>query len=425
MNRFLRIVCLIMILAGGGMTAQAETTYRFPRPEFESGYQLPETTTPVPPILDYQYLDLGVLIFTLALGAYFVVRRRSRRATFVLMLFALFYFGFWRHAAAYLIRSPQNIAHALADPQYAVPLFVLVCFSLPLLVALFFGRIFCSTVCPFGAIQDILLVRPVKLPRWLTSCLGLPPYVFLGLAVVMAVTGAGFIIGRFNPYMGVFRFGTSFALFMFAGAMLIAAVFIGRPFCRFLCPYGIILSWFSFLSRNHMEITSHCIKCGKCHAACPFNAIFKPTADSSYHERHRASRRYTVVAGLLFPVVVGVAVWAGGQLDGPLSLLHERVRLAQRVHLEEQGTVEGTTLESEAFRQASDTSTGELYRQAARIRQQYRVAGWGLGGFLGTVFMVKILFLCSWPYRDRFSIDKAYCVSCARCVSVCPTKDRV
>ena len=35
------------------------------------------------------------------------------------------------------------------------------------------------------------------------------------------------------------------------GILLVSGVFIARPYCRFLCPYGILLRWASLFSRWH------------------------------------------------------------------------------------------------------------------------------------------------------------------------------
>ena len=46
-------------------------------------------------------------------------------------------------------------------------------FVLPLVVALFFGRAFCGGVCALGAIQELVVLRPVQVPRRLDRALGL------------------------------------------------------------------------------------------------------------------------------------------------------------------------------------------------------------------------------------------------------------
>ena len=59
-----------------------------------------------------------------------------------LSIFSLLYFGFWRKGCVCAIGSVQNVALALFDPGYAVPLGVAAFFVLPLAFALFAGRAF-------------------------------------------------------------------------------------------------------------------------------------------------------------------------------------------------------------------------------------------------------------------------------------------
>ena len=71
---------------------------RFPPPEFESGYRLPEMA-PLPAArpAPYEYADAALLVAGLLLASYLILRRRSRRAVFALMIGVLFYFGFVRN----------------------------------------------------------------------------------------------------------------------------------------------------------------------------------------------------------------------------------------------------------------------------------------------------------------------------------------
>ena len=48
---------------------------------------------------------------------------------------------------------------------------VIAFFFLPLVAALLFGRVFCGGVCPLGAVQDLVLLRPVTVPEKLDRVL--------------------------------------------------------------------------------------------------------------------------------------------------------------------------------------------------------------------------------------------------------------
>ena len=82
------------------------------------------------------------------------------------------YFGFYREGCVCPIGSIQNVAVALTDPQYSIPMVVTATFFLPLVMAVFFGRAFCGGVCALGAMQELVLVKPVQVPPRLDRALG-------------------------------------------------------------------------------------------------------------------------------------------------------------------------------------------------------------------------------------------------------------
>ncbi len=86
------IIWIAVLCFSAGAASALE---RFPPPEFESGYEFPSTTTPHPQQDIYEYIDVIVLLAALSLASYLVLRKRSRRAVFILMVFSLLYFGFW------------------------------------------------------------------------------------------------------------------------------------------------------------------------------------------------------------------------------------------------------------------------------------------------------------------------------------------
>ena len=153
---------LLTLLATSALAAQ-----RFPPPDFESGHKLPLTTAPAAREIWFQYLDIAVLAASLGIATWLVFRKRSRKGLMALSVFSILYFGFWRKGCVCAIGSVQNVALGLADHSYAVPIVVTAFFVLPLLFALFAGRTFCAGVCPHGALQDWVLLKPLKLPPWL------------------------------------------------------------------------------------------------------------------------------------------------------------------------------------------------------------------------------------------------------------------
>lgn len=172
-----------------------------------------------------------------------------------------------------------------------------------LLITLIFGRIYCSTVCPLGTLQDIFIRRKRKftfresgkLIRWavpmaalLLGALGvrtlivlLEPFALsarLGHNLVEPVASEFWhliiiTLRRFDIFLRPLPMALEIsalllALFQLAG--LIALVFArGRLYCNSLCPVGAILSLLSRFSFFGIKINrDKCVECGKCSTAC-------------------------------------------------------------------------------------------------------------------------------------------------------------
>ena len=253
---------------------------RFPKPEFESGYEQPSPATPEPRSAFMEYIDVFVLLAVLSLASWFALRKRSRKGILWLSVFSLLYFGFYREGCVCPVGSIQNVVLSFFDPAYTISITVLLFFLLPLIFALIFGRVFCAAACPLGAIQDLLIVKPMASPAWLNKTLGFIPYIYLSLAILFAATGTDFIICRYDPFVGFFRMEGQFLIIVLGISLLIFGMFYARPYCRIFCPYGVLLGWMSGFSKWHLSITpAECIQCKLCANSCPFDAIDYPTDD--------------------------------------------------------------------------------------------------------------------------------------------------
>lgn len=156
--------------------------------------------------------------------------------------------------------------------QLGVPLplaiVVLVAF---IVLALLFGRAFCGYVCPIGAVQELIQHLPTKKIRIGNKTI---PFLFrlafLGAFLIAALL---FSVGLLK-YLGVrdfFHLDATSALFYVFISLLILSTFVYRPFCRFMCPYGVLLSLAAIRSRFKLQRNDECTECGECEVICPTN----------------------------------------------------------------------------------------------------------------------------------------------------------
>lgn len=409
---------LVCLMSGGVVRADR----RFPPPDFESGYVFPEEVHPAARALGLEYLDVAVLIVALGLASWLILKARSRRGVVGLSIFSLLYFGFYREGCICAIGSVQNVALALFDSSYALPLITLIFFAAPLATALFFGRGFCAAVCPHGALQDLVLVRPVRVPRWLEQGLGVIPFVYLGAGVVFAATGSAFIICRWDPFVPLFRLSGSMGLVLLGLAFVVVGMFVGRPYCRFMCPYGALLRLASMVSKWNVRITPDtCTQCRLCEDSCPYGVIREPVEVRLNQAELSGERRRFLWLLVLVPALVVGGGWLGSRFMGAQAHTHAEVALAELLLTQqsELARTELSTAEELALSRA-ERMRAELLPSAVEKRRSLMAGGWVFGGLLGLVIGVKLLGFSFWRRTTDYEPDRGGCFGCARCFSYCP-----
>lgn len=392
---------------------------RFPRPEFESGYVYPEHQMPLQRAPFWEYVDLGVLIGALSLASWLALKKRSREGLVWLSVFSLAYFGFFREGCVCSVGSVQNVALALFNNSYTIPLTALLFFLIPLIYALAFGRVFCAGVCPLGAIQELTGFRPVKLPKPVESVMISLPFVYLGISVLAAATESQFLICRYDPFVGIFRLDAPHTMIIFGALLLLAGIFINRPYCRYLCPYGVLLNIFSRFSSKHLTITpAECTDCRLCEDVCPYDAILPSDIPSPAGEPSRERRRFLIYLALVPLFAIGGAILFRN-LSPALTRLNTNVQLAREIRAEKENGTPAVSKAAAAFKEAGKTED-ELFAEEIKIHERFRKGSLWLGLFLGLSFGLSLVSLSTRTRRTDYVPHKGKCYSCGRCFRYCP-----
>ena len=372
-------LALYLLLLSISLTALGEA--RFPPPDFvETSHQIPLTATPQARALLMSYLDVVVLAGALGLATWMVYG--STLAQGPGLALALFD-GLFRVLAKRLRLRHRFAPERCLGPRGQQLRPALGCAGFLCLAA---GRDplrrpgFCAGVCPHGALQDLLLLKPVKIPPWLENGLSLLPFVYLGVGVLFAATGSTFLICQDHPFIPIFRLSGRTLMVLTGVGFLLLSVFVGRPYCRFLCPYGALLKLGATVSKRRVRVTPDtCTQCRLCEHSCPFGAMREPQASNPDPATLALDRRRLTWLIVLAPVLIAALGWLGSRFSTPASRLHATVSLAEHFVREHDAPPKTGALSPDdlAFERARQNPRA-LLTEAAAIRHRFKIGGWVL-----------------------------------------------
>jgi len=152
-----------------------------------------------------------------------------------------------------------------------------------LVVGIISNKSICGWGCQLGLAQDLLFRVPTpkwKPPFWLSNGVRIVAF----LALIGGIVFASFDwIARVDPFM-LFSFKLVIPALLFVAVILIASLFIYRPWCQFLCPFGLVSWVLEQMSIMRPRIDrDECLKCRLCVDACPTGAMKDFYDDKKIH----------------------------------------------------------------------------------------------------------------------------------------------
>ncbi|MFB6112851.1 MAG: 4Fe-4S binding protein [Halodesulfurarchaeum sp.] len=165
--------------------------------------------------------------------------------------------------------------------------------------AVVFHRGVCSWVCPIGLLEEALgrlgiriADRKIEPPKYVDWALRSIKYLLLAFfikVVFIDFSGTAALAFLSSPYNKVaavkmLEFWLSLGPTAIAvlGVLGVASLVVQNAWCRYLCPYGALLSLIGFLSPATVDVSrdpSACDDCGLCTTACP-NYVDVQSADT-------------------------------------------------------------------------------------------------------------------------------------------------
>ncbi len=187
-------------------------------------------------------------------------------------------------------------------------------FLVTLVLTFLFGRVYCSSICPLGTLQDLISFGARKNHSKYIKAFNAIRYTILATTVLSVVSGSLFLLNLLDPFSNFGRIFTNlikpivvgannvvaFALhsvgmysvypveikateitsllisLLVLGAVLWMAYRHGRLFCNTICPVGALLGLMSKLSFYKIAIDKNaCIGCKSCEQVCKGGCIDK------------------------------------------------------------------------------------------------------------------------------------------------------
>ncbi len=185
---------------------------------------------------------IGLLV--ILLGAVITLKRvKSKRLLIAQMVLNVAVLGFWCGSFLSMSLFTSWASNGINLSMSLVTLSMLaIVVVMPLLKR---KGSYCHIHCPMGSAQELMGLIPVKklhIKPSITKVLNsLRYYILLALLFVMWL-GVGFEIMDYEIFPAFIVSSASTVILVMAAILLLLSIFIPRPYCRFICPTGALIT---------------------------------------------------------------------------------------------------------------------------------------------------------------------------------------
>ncbi len=190
-----------------------------------------------------------------------------------------------------VVERVQIVPSAIASCMGAVLVWIGITFL--------FGRIYCSSVCPVGTLQDLFIpmrrfIKPLNRPFRYRHAQNVRYHILI-IYLICLVIGATLVCIWIEPWvimrnicgaidpsaaktawldLGIGMGAGIVSGVVSAIVIIVCALLTGRGFCTDICPIGTALGCFNDFTLFHIEIDpDKCINCMKCEEVCKSSCV--------------------------------------------------------------------------------------------------------------------------------------------------------
>ena len=182
-----------------------------------------------------------LLLFALIAAGHMLNQKKLR---YVSMAAGLIFLGFYLNLSMSISHISSIILGYVPIPQEYLLWWLLV-IGIFLLIIVFGKNLYCSWLCPFGALQEFLghisgmsmKIHPMLLKYGKNIALFLT---WLSMMIIFISRNPA--LGNYEPFAAIFSFEGLGAVWFILPITLLSSFFIRRFWCRFFCPVGVVLN---------------------------------------------------------------------------------------------------------------------------------------------------------------------------------------
>lgn len=186
--------------------------------------------------------QICVLVVTILALICFFNPKKTKTLRRVTLLLSILILGFWSNSLLSLAMFYNWITNGVSlTIQWVVIIIAVVSITLPLVTKKSF---YCQYLCPFGAAQEfvgMIQTKKITVSAKLYKFFSVLRKVILLTLIVLLALGCGLDLSMTEPF-SVFSYQSIiFEVALLAAVIVIASIFIKKPWCNYLCPTGTIL----------------------------------------------------------------------------------------------------------------------------------------------------------------------------------------